>query len=194
MIGSVSQGMSALSSPANLLTITRILTCPFLFWMILAAEDRAGTSWGAFVFGWILGATDFYDGRLARRAGSVSRSGAFLDPLADKIVVLGTMVCLVLVGRYWWVPVALIAAREWGITLWRTFWARRGLAIPARRSGKYKTFLQGIALAVAVCPLLEDATFTVAAVLWLAVAVTLYSGAQYVLDGRSAMSTTGARA
>lgn len=193
MIGAVTQGVGALSTPANLLTIARLVTSPFLFWMILAADDSAGTSWSAFVFGWILGATDFYDGKLARRANRVSRSGAFLDPLADKVVVLGAMICLVSVDRYWWLPVALVAAREVVITVWRTWWARRGLAVPARRSAKYKTLVQGLALAAAVCPLLEEQTAAVTALLWVAVAFTIVSGAQYVLDGRAATSVTGSR-
>lgn len=191
MIGAMTSRVSALSSPANLLTIGRIAASPFLFWMILEAEDTRGTSWAAFVFGWILGATDFYDGKLARRSGNVSRSGAFLDPLADKIVVLGAMVCLVMVDRYWWVPVAIIAAREWGITIWRTFWAGHGLAIPARQSAKYKTFLQGFALALAVCPWLEDAQGFISGFLWFVTVVTVVTGVQYLLDGRAAMSETG---
>jgi CDP-diacylglycerol---glycerol-3-phosphate 3-phosphatidyltransferase len=194
MIGAVAQGMSALSSPANLLTVARILASPVLFWLVLSSEDTVGTSWGAFALGWLLGATDFYDGRLARRAGSISRSGAFLDPLADKIVVLGTMICLVVVERYWWVPVAIVAAREWGITLWRTYWARRGLSIPARRSAKYKTLVQGLALAIALFPPFEDATVVVAAALWVAVVLTVVTGLQYLIDGRRALSATGAHA
>ena len=192
MLGAVTQGVSALRTPANLLTFTRIALSPLLFAIILGAEDQQGAGWTAFALGWVLAATDFYDGRLARRAKSVSRMGAFLDPLADKIVVLGTCSCLVVVDRYWIVPVALIAVRELGITLWRTFWLRRGLSVPARSSAKYKTLVQGIALLVAVCPPLRDADALVAGVLWVAVAFTVYSGAQYVRDGRAATSMNGA--
>ena len=99
----------------------------------------------AFGLGVALASTDFFDGRIARRANVVSRSGAFLDPLADKVVILGSGFCLVAVDRYWWLPVTLMAVREVGITAWRARWARHGLALPARRSAKYKTVVQGVA-------------------------------------------------
>jgi CDP-diacylglycerol--glycerol-3-phosphate 3-phosphatidyltransferase len=161
-----------------------------LFVLILLANDRNGVSWAAFVLGLVVALTDNFDGRLARRQGT-TRSGAFLDPLADKIVVIGVMVCLVGVGRYWWLPVALVAAREAAISAWRTYWARRGLAIPARRSAKYKTLVQGVALLIAVLPPLEDADRFVGTVLWIAVAFTIVTGLQYAMDGRNALSRTG---
>ena len=58
-------------------------------------------SWAAFGLGIALAVTDFFDGRVARRSNVVSRSGAFLDPLADKIVVIGGAYCLVYVERWW---------------------------------------------------------------------------------------------
>jgi CDP-diacylglycerol--glycerol-3-phosphate 3-phosphatidyltransferase len=178
------------ATPANLLTLSRILLAPPLFALILLSDDTRGANWAAFFVGLLVAVTDNLDGKLARRQGT-TRSGAFLDPLADKIVVLGVMVCLVSVGRYWWLPVALVAVRELAVSAWRTYWARQGLAIPARRSAKYKTLVQGIALLLAVLPPLEDADAFLAAVLWVAVAFTLYSGWQYAVDGRNALSRTG---
>jgi CDP-diacylglycerol--glycerol-3-phosphate 3-phosphatidyltransferase len=178
------------ATPANILTMSRILLAPPLFALILNADDTRGASWAAFVVGLFVAITDNLDGKLARRQGT-TRSGAFLDPLADKIVVLGVMVCLVSVDRYWWVPVALVAARELAVSAWRTYWARQGLAIPARRSAKYKTLVQGIALLLAVLPPLEDADAVHVVALWIAVALTLFSGLQYAIDGRKATSRTG---
>ena len=131
-----------ITHPANLLTITRLVFAPLLFWFVLEAEETRGVSWEAFGLGVALASTDFFDGRVARRSNVVSRSGAFLDPLADKIVILGSAYCLVAVERYWWVPVTIMAIRELGITAWRSRWAREGLSLPARRSAKYKTFVQ----------------------------------------------------
>ena len=150
-------------SPANLVTLLRLLLSPVLFAMVLAAEDRGGASWGA-----------------------------FLDPFADKVVVIGVAVCLVMVDRYGWLPVALLAVREVGITLYRLWFVRRGLAVPARRSAKWKTTVQGVALLLAVVPPLEDADLVVEASLWLAVAFRLVTGVQYLADGSRATSTTGA--
>ena len=177
--------------PANLLTIARLVLSPLLFLLILQAEDARGASWAAFGLGLAMGSTDFFDGRVARRANVVSRSGAFLDPLADKVVVLGAGFCLVSVGRYWWVPVTAIAVRELGITAWRARWAGEGVSIPARRSAKYKTFVQGLAMSMAVMPSLEQADAVLTAALWVAVAFTLVTGLQYMLDGRSALQRSG---
>ncbi|MDH4168082.1 MAG: CDP-alcohol phosphatidyltransferase family protein [Acidimicrobiia bacterium] len=179
------------TNAANMLTLARIAASPVLFWLVLENEATSGASWGAVLLGTIMAATDTFDGRLARRSG-VTRSGAFLDPLADKVVVIGASWCLVEVGGYWWLPVTLITVREVGISLWRSYWLRRGLAVPARRSAKYKTLVQGIALLIAVLPPLEDHRWVIATALWLAVVFTLVSGLQYLRDGRAATSTTGA--
>jgi CDP-diacylglycerol---glycerol-3-phosphate 3-phosphatidyltransferase len=182
---------AGLTHPANLLTITRLVFAPLLFWLVLDAEDTRGVSWAAFGLGVALASTDFFDGKVARRANVVSRSGAFLDPLADKVVILGGAFALVAVERYWWVPVTLMAVRELGITAWRARWATRGLALPARRSAKYKTLVQGLALAMAVMPTLEDQDTLIDVALWVAVVWTVATGVQYLIDGQNALSTTG---
>ena len=182
---------AGMTHPANLLTIMRLLFAPLLFWLVLAAQDTRGVSWAVFGLGVALAGTDFFDGRVARRANVVSRSGAFLDPLADKVVILGSGFCLVVVERYWWLPVTIMALRELGITAWRSRWARHGLALPARRSAKYKTLVQGVALAMAVMPTLGDQDTLIDVALWIAVAWTLVSGVQYLIDGQSALSSTG---
>ena len=183
--------VTGLVTPANAVTVARILLSPLLFLVILENEATLGTSWGAVALGGLLAASDVIDGRLARRSATVSRSGAFLDPLADKIAVLGTMFCLVAVDRYFWLPVALIAAREIAISVWRMRWARMGLSVPARRSAKWKTLVQGFALFLAVLPPLEDNQGVINVALWVAVAFTLFSGWQYLRDGASATSLTG---
>ena len=98
-----------------------------------------------------------------------------------------------MVGRYHWVPVALLALREAVITVYRVWFARRGLAVPARRSAKWKTIVQGTALLVAVMPPLRDADVVVGVLLWFAVAFTLATGIQYLLDGSRATSATGTK-
>ena len=195
--GPVSAGAPAQAGmlhPANLLTIARLLFSPLLFLLILQASDTRGASWAAFGLGVAMASTDFFDGRVARRANVASRSGAFLDPLADKVVVLGAAFCLVAVERYWWVPVTIMAFRELGITAWRARWAGEGVSIPARRSAKYKTFVQGVALAMAVMPSLESADAVLTGALWVAVAFTLVTGLQYLLDGRTALAGAAPRA
>ena len=178
-------------SPANLVTLSRLVLSPVLFMYILAAEDQRGSSWSAFLLGVALAATDYFDGTLARRRGTVSKWGAFLDPLADKVVVIGAATCLVAVDRYWWLPVLLLAFRELAITFYRLWFAKQGLSIPARKSAKWKTTIQGAALLLAVLPPLEEADLLISIVLWVSVIFTLQTGIQYLLDGTKTTSATG---
>lgn len=179
------------SNPANLITAARIMASPIAFILILANDETGGASWTVFILGWIFAASDLLDGWLARRFDLISRSGAFLDPLADKIVVLGAMTCLVVVDRYHWVPVALIAVREVVITGFRSYWVKHNRAVPARKLGKYKSIVQGLALQAALFPPFVDADLFVLAFLWFAVAFTLYSGARYLADGSAATRVSG---
>lgn len=181
-------GTSRWSQAANSLTVLRITMAPILALLVLAMNPW----WLTFWFGWFLGATDYLDGQLARRAAP-TRVGAFLDPLADKVVVLLVGYALVWLDRFGWIPITLIAARELAIIAYRSYWGRRGLAIPSRRSAKYKTLVQGVALAAAMCPALDDQLWVADGLLWLAVAFTLVTGLQYGLDGRSSLRTTGER-
>jgi CDP-diacylglycerol--glycerol-3-phosphate 3-phosphatidyltransferase len=174
-------GPSALATPANAVTIGRLVVSPVLLAMILAGED----SWAALALWIVLAATDGVDGYLARRQGT-TRSGAFLDPLADKVLVLGAMAALLVVGRFWWVPVVLIGVREIGISLYRSYWGRRGLAVHARWWAKVKTVVQEVAVGFALLPSTADEEWIAESVLWLAVVLTLVTGAQYLLDGQRA--------
>jgi CDP-diacylglycerol--glycerol-3-phosphate 3-phosphatidyltransferase len=171
-----------LASPANIITFSRIMVSPVLFWLVLEADASRGTSWAAFGLGLVMGVSDLFDGRVARAYGA-TKSGAFLDPLADKIVVIGAAVCLVSVDRMHWLPVAIIVIRELWISALRIGFARQGISIPARPLAKWKTFIQGIALMLAVLPLLEHQQWVVDIALWVAVAITVVTGWQYVRDG-----------
>lgn len=173
-------GPSALATPANAITMARVVATPLLVLVILAE----GKEWLALSFWILLASTDGADGWLARRQGT-TRSGAFLDPLADKVVVLGALGALVSIDRVAWLPVALIAVREVVLSVYRSVVGRRGVSVPARAMGKAKTVVQIVAVSAALLPV--DATAyeaLVSALLWLAVALALVSGAQYLLDGR----------
>jgi CDP-diacylglycerol--glycerol-3-phosphate 3-phosphatidyltransferase len=179
---------SRLLTPANALTLVRLALTPLLIGLIL----RENPSWASFTLGLALGVTDLIDGRLARRSGP-TRSGAFLDPLADKVLVLGCLFALVWIDRFAVAPVAVIAAREVAISAYRSYWARRGLALPARRSAKHKTLVQGLAIAAALAPPLAGTPVVADGLLWLAVGYTVVTGVQYVRDGSRALRITGER-
>ena len=183
--------LATVVSPANLVSLSRLLLSPLLFWTVLEADGNSGTSWLAVFLGFVLAASDILDGHLARIRGTVSKWGAFIDPLADKVVVIGTALCLVEVERFHLLPVVLLALREIFITLYRLLVARKGLSIPARKSAKWKTTIQGIALMIAVMPWLENSQWFVDFGLWVAVAFTVVTGIQYLMDGILATSTTG---
>ena len=173
-------GPSALATPANALTMLRVLATPVLLVMVLSD----GPAWPAFLL-WVgVIITDVADGVVARRQGA-TRSGAFLDPLADKVLVLGVMFALVANDHLWWVPVALIAVREFAVSAYRSWAGRRGISVPARPWAKVKTVLQDLAVGLTLVPETGDAWHGfVTALLWVAVALTLVTGAQYLADGR----------
>ena len=177
-------GPSALLTPANLITVARIALAPVAFAMILDDES----SWPLLVLWFVITATDSLDGYLARRQGA-TRSGAFLDPLADKVLALGGLWAMVLTGRFWWLPVVLISVREALISAFRSYWSRRGLAVPASKVAKAKTFLQFGAVGWVVLPPTTDAHWLADGFLWLAVAVAWISAAQYLASG-SRVTTT----
>jgi CDP-diacylglycerol--glycerol-3-phosphate 3-phosphatidyltransferase len=137
----------------------------------------------------VLCASDAVDGIIARRHGT-TRSGAFLDPLADKVLVLGAMFTLVSNDVFWIVPVAIIAVREFVISIYRTVVGSKGISVPASRMAKHKTLTQQLAVGFALLPLTAvDAKWLWNGFLWLAVVLAVVSGAQY-LFARTAQPET----
>jgi CDP-diacylglycerol--glycerol-3-phosphate 3-phosphatidyltransferase len=173
-------GPSALATPANAITMVRMIATPFLVVLIVSG----GTGYPLVAAWTLLAATDGADGWVARRHGT-TRSGAFLDPLADKVIVLSAMAALVSIHRMWWFPVALIGLRELAISAYRSYVGRRGVSIPARPWAKVKTVFQDIAIGLALVPAAQPRFRNlVAGVLWAAVVLTVVTGAQYLWDGR----------
>lgn len=167
-------------TPANAVTVLRILLAPVL----IAAIYLYAPSWWVLLFGFLAMITDRLDGMLARRYGT-SALGTFLDPLADKIIVLGTLGVLVAKGWVWWVPVALIAAREVGMSYWRAELARKGVSVPARPLAKYKTWLQSATVALALVPgVVNNYRWVIAVAVWASVVVTYVTLMQYIKDSK----------
>ncbi len=181
-------GPSALLTPANVLTLARVLSTPVIVAMVAAA----GAGWAPFGLAFAVGSTDGVDGWLARRQGA-TRSGAFLDPLADKVVVVAVLCTLAGRGIVGWLPVAVIAAREVSMAAYRMVVGRHGVSIPARTSAKVKTLVQGVAILVALAPPVSTHHTVVSVVLWMAVALTVLTGAQYLRDGRRAAASSRVR-
>jgi CDP-diacylglycerol--glycerol-3-phosphate 3-phosphatidyltransferase len=176
---------NALATWANAVTVGRLAVSPLLFALI--PNDKGG-SWLAFALWFVLCASDGIDGYIARRQGT-TRSGAFLDPLADKVLVLGAMFTLVSNDVFWWLPVTIIAAREVIISVYRVLVGAKGVSVPASKMGKLKTVSQQLAVAFALIPLTAlDATWLWQSFLWLSVALAVISGAQYLWLARRGVS------
>ena len=171
-------GQGALATPANFVTLARIgVAIPTL---LLIRRD--GSSWTTVALWFLITSTDSFDGWLARRDGA-TRSGAFLDPVADKFIVLGGLAVLADRGAFAWWPVMLIALRELGISLYRSIAGRRGVVIPAQRLGKYKAFTQYCSVGFVILPWTANDVGFQQFVLGVAVVLTVVSGIDIVRHG-----------
>jgi len=132
----------------NLLTMGRIAAIPVVLWLMWIGT-REANFWAMIVYS-LAAVTDFIDGWLARRLGLISVLGKFLDPLADKLIVLATLVLMVELGHVPAWAVIIIAARELSVTALRTIALSEGVVIAASRGGKDKTALQMAALVVLI--------------------------------------------
>ena len=178
----------------NVLTVTRLVLVPVF--VILGLQDSWTARWLAFVVFALAAITDRFDGQLARSWGQITDFGRIVDPIADKALTLCGFVLLSLQGYLpWWVTV-LIACRELGITAMRAFFLRRGVVVSANNAGKLKTFMQIIALGTLLIPWAHFLELASASEAWVvvmirlgqalagvALALTLYSGFTYVVEG-----------
>lgn len=128
----------------NMLTAVRIVMIPLVLLLIHRGGPR-DCFWAAWVYA-AAAITDFFDGYLARKMGLVSVLGKFLDPLADKLIVMATLVWLVRLGRIEAWVVVLLLGRELAITGLRSIASSEGVIIAAGDDGKAKTALQMIGI------------------------------------------------
>ena len=133
----------ALNLP-NSLTIARIVAIPFFVWLLDRPTPARGF-WACIVFT-VAALTDVLDGYLARKLGVVSVLGKFLDPLADKLIVMAALVWMVPMGRIAAWVVVLLLAREISVMGLRSVAASEGVIISAGQEGKTKTALQMIGI------------------------------------------------
>jgi len=128
----------------NLLTMGRIAAIPMVLWLMMLGT-RESNFWAMMVYS-AAAVTDFIDGYLARKMGLTSLLGKFLDPLADKLIVLATLVLMVELGHVPAWAVIVIATRELSVTALRTLAIGEGVVIAASRGGKDKTAVQMVAV------------------------------------------------
>jgi CDP-diacylglycerol--glycerol-3-phosphate 3-phosphatidyltransferase len=188
----------------NILTAGRLVLSLFVFFALAGADGRAGLIVAAFAAYAVAAVTDFFDGWLARRWNVVSVWGAILDPIADKVLICAAVLGLLVAspGLALAVPAALILFREFAVSALREVTASRRISLPVTLLAKWKTTIQLVALGaemIAAAPAafgLPTAARTAAALgahglLWLAAAVTLVTGAQYLVQARVALASAG---
>ena len=132
--------------------------------------------------------------RLDRAARRRDPLGAFLDPIADKLIVLGGLGVLAERGDIWWWPVLVIAARELGVSAFRSWSSRRGTSLPARKLGKYKAFLQYMTVGSVLLPATANWLGVQQSMLLAAMTMTVVSGIEILFSApRSRARATDAR-
>jgi CDP-diacylglycerol--glycerol-3-phosphate 3-phosphatidyltransferase len=176
-------GPTALNTPANFLTSFRIVISPLFIYLLIFHR----ISWWTVLVGFTAAASDYFDGIVARRHGTTTL-GAFLDPLADKIMVLGALYALIVSrphGIYSFIiPSVLISAREIWMSVYRSRMARRSISIPATKLAKWKAFVQDCAIGFMVLPFTAKYPVIGEATIWIATLMTLYTGWQYYSAGK----------
>lgn len=128
----------------NILTLTRIAAIPLMAGVLMSPSQPAGF-WAAAIFS-LASITDWLDGYLARRMGIVTIFGKFLDPIADKLIVMAALIMILPFGRVPAWMVLVILGREIIITGLRGIASSEGIVIQASDLGKYKTIFQLVAI------------------------------------------------
>lgn len=166
-----------------MISVVRVALVPLIVWLILRETDRA--AWFAVGLYLLGGLSDGLDGYLARRHDMKTLTGAWLDPLSDKLFVVVPAIFLSATGRLPWWATAVFATREVAVTLLRWYLdSRGGVSMPASVIAKAKTVVQLSAVGLAMMPLPRALDPFVTAVVVLAVALTVYTGAEYFLTTR----------
>ena len=180
---------TATNNPWNLpnaITVARILAVPFFIWSLVAvSNNESPLRWFSELIFIVIMASDGIDGAIARKRGIVTDLGKLLDPIADKALLGGALVTLSILGEIaWWVTIVILV-RELGITAYRLVVVNQQV-IAASSGGKLKTIFQGTMVGFVVSPLtawfpglwypiLEQS------LIYISVALTVYSGLQYVV-------------
>jgi len=141
---SPSTSKQAILNLPNILTMTRIAAIPLMAVMLLSPSQSSGF-WAAVVFS-LASITDWLDGYLARRMGIVTVFGKFLDPIADKLIVMAALIMILPFGHVPAWMVLVILGREIIITGLRGIASSEGIVIQASDLGKFKTIFQLVAI------------------------------------------------
>ena len=175
------------ANPALAVTSARILMVPAI--MVLLLADIPGGRWLAAAAYVVAAGTDSLDGWLARSRDDVTTTGAFLDPLADKLLVTAALISLVELGEIPAWAAMIIIAREFAVTGLRLVAAGERRVIAADRLGKVKTLSQNAAVLAFIAPHpWEPVNWPLLAI---ALVLTVVSGVNYFLAASRAWAAGG---
>ena len=167
---------------ASKFTLARVVMIPAFMALLLFAPQLAWLKWLALAVFILASVTDFIDGHIARKYHQVTDFGKFLDPLADKLLVISAMAIFCEWGQFPAWDFMIVLAREFAVTGLRLIAVGNGTVIAAGWSGKVKTFATMIALGMWIAawdlPLIAWARWVFIAVI---VGTTLYSGIEYFI-------------
>ncbi len=166
----------------NLITLLRIFLIPvFILVFLTPTEPR---SLAAAVIFMVASLTDLMDGYLARRWGQITKLGKFLDPIADKFLVLAALILLVDFHRVSsWIAIVIIG-RELAVTGLRAIASSSGIVIAADEAGKYKMAIQTISIVLLILGTkIGFISFHVwgTFLLWISMILAILSGVQYFM-------------
>jgi CDP-diacylglycerol--glycerol-3-phosphate 3-phosphatidyltransferase len=160
----------------NVLTVLRIVLVPVVI-LGLLAESPSGDVIAGVAFA-SAAATDWFDGYYARSRELVTTFGKVMDPIADKLLIVSTLVALSSLDRMSWWATGLILVREFAVTALRYFRKDEGV-ISASQYGKVKTVIQSFVLLIVI---VAQPSTAVDVLIWIMVAVTLVTGADYFVN------------
>ena len=171
----------------NKLTVVRMVLVPFFVAALLLSRTNDSLKWVALALFVIASLTDFADGYIARKYNLITNFGKFMDPLADKILTISGMICLIELGRIPSWIVVIIVAREFIISGFRLVAAENGVVIAANYWGKFKTTFQMIMIILMIMniPQLQILTNIV---MWIALALTLISLWTYIMANKQVLA------
>lgn len=166
----------------NSITISRILALPFCAYALFKNGGDDST-WRviAFLLFFLVGVTDFLDGKLARSRNTVTEFGKLLDPIADKALIGTALISLSILHTLpWWVTIVILT-REIGITIFRLIVIKNGV-IPANRGGKLKTIVQNFAAGFYILPLSPSLYWFRELFMGVALILTITTGIWYLVE------------
>lgn len=176
----------------NKITVLRILLVPVVLFFVYQIESSLFINIAAIILFLAVSLTDTLDGHIARSRNLVTDFGKFLDPLADKILVICTLVVLMDLGYLHSVALIIVIIREFVVTSLRLVAASSDLVIAASPWGKAKTVVQIVVILVLMLtPIFQESVvFHVAAqiCIWMMVFITLFSGIDYLVKNRRVLS------